>query len=84
MDHVLNKTLLAHPFGIDFDGRIQSDVDFADDVALVCENLNALETLTSAASISLRHQNCPGAASICCRKTWFKRKLDKDQNIASG
>ena len=49
MDHVLNKKLLANPFGIDFAGRVLADVDFTDDVALVCENLTdiktALETL---------------------------------------
>ena len=53
MDHFLNKTLLAHPFSIDFAGRVLSDIDFADDIALVCENLTdiqtALETLASAA-----------------------------------
>ena len=53
MDHVLNKTLLAHPFGIDFAGRVLADVDFADNVALVWENLTdiktALETLGSVA-----------------------------------
>ena len=52
IDHVLNKTLLAHPFGIDFAG-VLSDVDFADDVASVCKNLTDIkttqETLASAA-----------------------------------
>ena len=52
IDHILNKTLLAHPFGIKFPGRVLSEVDFTDDVALVCENLadikTALETLASA------------------------------------
>jgi len=53
MDHVLNKTLLAHPFGINFAGIFLSDVEFADDVKLVCANLTdiktALETVASAA-----------------------------------
>ena len=51
--HILNKTLLAHPFGIDFAGRVLTNVEFADDVALVCENLteikNTPETLAPAA-----------------------------------
>jgi hypothetical protein len=43
----------VQPFGIGFAGRVLSDVDFADDVALICENISdlktTLETLASAA-----------------------------------
>ena len=53
MKYILNIRLLAHPFGINFAGRVLSDVEFADDVALVCENdadiKTAPETLASAA-----------------------------------
>ena len=53
IDHILNKTQQVQPFGIGFAGRVLSDVDFADDVALICENISdlktTLETLASAA-----------------------------------
>ena len=51
--HFVIKILLVHLFGIDFAGRILSDIDFVDGYAFVCDNLTdiitALETLASAA-----------------------------------
>jgi len=40
----LNKTLLAHLFAIYFDDRVLSNVDFAVDGTLVCENLGDIKT----------------------------------------
>jgi hypothetical protein len=53
MHPTLNKRLLAHPFGIDLAGIALLDVNFAGDVAIICESLSqlkiSLEALASGA-----------------------------------
>ena len=54
IDHILNETHHAHPFGISYARKTLSDVAFADDAAVLSDNLDqlksALETLSCTAS----------------------------------
>ena len=88
IDHVLNETHLAHPFSISYAGRTLFSVAFADNVAVLSDNLNqlnsALETPSFTASRAGLQINWKKTKIMLIEKTAWCFVLDAEVSARSA